>query len=231
MPTLPGASKSRRYFDMTAADELAAFLDSYFYGPLLAEGNFTSFKRIHDRDLQLKGVDVELSTASLTARIDEKAQLYYINKDLPTFAFELQFLHDGQPCTGWFLNETLLTDYYLLIWPKARVARAGSVKKDDFTELDALMVSRKKLHGFLDRNGLSRKVLEAKAALLRPHASDRKFHEKKIRTGLGGVYYRVSDPQRYAEAPINLVIGKRHLLSIASAHYKITKNGFERLPR
>ena len=231
MPTLPGSNKSRRYSDMSASDELAAFLDSYFYEPLLAEGKFTSFKRIHDRDLQLKGVDVELSTADLTVSIDEKAQLYYINKDLPTFAFELQFLNNGQPCTGWFLNETLLTNYYLLIWPKARVARAGSVRKDDFIELDALMVSRKKLHDFLAWNGLSRKVLEAEADLLRSHALEYDPEERKIRTALGGAYYYVSDPQRYAEAPINLVIGKRHLLSIASAHYRITENGFERLPR
>ena len=105
--------------------------------------------------------------ATIFARIDEKAQLYYINQDLPTFAFELQFLKGKQRCTGWFLNENLVTDYYLLIWPHAKTAKVSEIKKDDFTVLDALMISRHKIHSFLSRNGLNQDELLCTANSLR----------------------------------------------------------------
>ena len=176
--------------------------------------------------MQLKGVDVEAKASSRVARIDEKAQLYYINKNLPTFAFELQFLKNDRVLTGWFLNEDLITDYYLLIWPKAKTDIIREIKADDFTELDALMVSRKKLHMYLDRYGLHRKQLIDKAEELR-----RSGRIGKIPTGEKGIYYYVSDPRKYAEAPINLVIGKNHLRTIADAHYIVTPSGFRRIKR
>ncbi len=216
---------SRRNMDMAAEQELASFLDSYLYKPLLEEGRFTSIVRIMDVEMQLKGVDVEATTETHVARIDEKAQLYYINKDLPTFAFELQFLKGASPRIGWLLNDELLTNYYLLIWPKATKDKVKDIKKDDFTELDALMISRRRIHDFLDRNGLTRDHLLHTADSLR-----RQGRFGKIKTNRSGIYYYVSDPSRYAESPINLVIGKNYLISLADAHYRITRDGFERLP-
>ena len=218
--------ESRRRTDMAAEQELASFLDSYLYKPLLEEGRFTSIKRIEEVEMQLKGVDVEATTNTRVARIDEKAQLYYINKNLPTFAFELQFLKDAQTYTGWLLNPELLTNYYLLIWPMATTDKVRDLKKDDFTELDALMISRRKIHDFLDKNGFTCDILIHTADQLRQQG-----RLGKVKTKRSGIYYYVSDPQKYAESPINLVIGKNHLLQLADAHYKITKNGFERLSR
>ena len=220
--TTPG---SRRSMDMTAEQELASFLDSYLYKPLLEEGRFSSIVRIDDVDMQLKGVDVEATTPTHVARIDEKAQLYYINKDLPTFAFELQFLKGTSRYTGWLLNDELLTSHYLLIWPRATTDKVNDLKRDDFTELDALMVSRRRIHDFLDRNGFSSDVLVHTANSLRQQG-----RIGRVNTNRSGIYYYVSDSRKYAEAPINLVIGKHYLLQLADAHYKITRDGFERLP-
>ena len=214
---------SRRSSDMKAEQELASFLDSYLYKPLLEEGGFTSIVRIVDVGMQLKGVDIEASTASHVVRIDEKAQLYYINKDLPTFAFELQFLKGERRCIGWFLNDELLTDYYLLIWPRATTENVKNIRKEDFTELDALMISRKKIHSFLDISGLTNDVLLHTAESLRQQG-----RTGRINTNRRGIYYYVSDSSKYAEAPINLVIRKNYLCQLADAHYKITRSGFER---
>ena len=81
------ATHSRKRTDMAAEAELAAFLDLYLYQPLLQEGHFISIKRQQDRNQQLLGIDVEAETKNRKYRIDEKAQLYYINKDLPTFQY------------------------------------------------------------------------------------------------------------------------------------------------
>ena len=128
-------------------------------------------------------------------------------------------------CTGWLLNEELLTSHYLLIWPRATTNEVKKLTRDDFTELDALMVSRKKIHAFLDRNGFTLDVLVHTADSLRQQGKT-----GRINTNRSGIYYYVSDSRKYAEAPINLVVGKNHLRSLADAHYRITRDGFERLP-
>ena len=50
-----------------------------------------------EKEEQLKGKDVQFSIEELeNIIIDEKAQIYYINKNIPTFAFEIDFLRFGE---------------------------------------------------------------------------------------------------------------------------------------
>ena len=219
-----GQRQSRRGADMAAEAELASFLDEYLYAPLLAEGHFESIARVYDKEQQLKGVDVVVSTGKTTGNIDEKAQIYYVNKNLPTFAFELQFLKYGEVIEGWFLNDRLSTDYYLLIWPQATTDSIYELTKETFTRLDALMVSKKKLRSRLEELGLSKEVLMRKAAERR---CNRIYG--KTATGHKGIYYYLSDSRKYVEAPINIVISKDILQELATAHYEVTPQGFRRL--
>lgn len=220
-----GAAKSvsRRTTDMNAESELARFLDENLYAKLLAEGNFCSIERMTEKEQQLQGIDVVVKTQSSVGYIDEKAQLYYINKDIPTFAFELQFLKNGQVIEGWFLNDDLKTDHYLLIWPFASVTDVTMLKKEDFIKLDALMVSKKKLRETLASLGFDKATLVQKAAELR-----RTRTYGKVPTGTQGIYYYASDSSKYVEAPINIVISKARLIALADARYVITKDGFRR---
>ena len=215
---------SRRVSDMNAESELAEFLDENLYSQLLGEGNFLSIERMAEKEQQLQGIDVIAKTRSSVAYIDEKAQLYYINKDIPTFAFELQFLKNGRVIEGWFLNDNLKTGHYLLIWPFASVTDVKKLKKEDFTKLDALMISKGKLREELASLGLDKETLAQRAFQLR-----RTRTYGKITTGIQGVYYFASDPSKYAEAPINIVVSKARLIALADAHYEITKNGFSRI--
>ena len=224
-PTPPSTAKtvSRRAADMNAESELADFLDENLYSRLLDEGKFLSIQRMTEKEQQLQGIDVIAKTHASVAHIDEKAQLYYVNKDIPTFAFELQFLKGGRVIEGWFLNDRLKTDYYLLIWPFASVTDVKAIKKEDFTRLDALMISKKKLREELASLGFDKEALAAKASQLR-----RTRTYGKITTGTQGVYYFASAPSKYAEAPINIVVSKARLISLADARYEITKSGFAR---
>lgn len=216
---------SRRAADMNAESELAEFLDENLYSQLLGEGKFLSIERMAEKEQQLQGIDVTAKTQNSVFYIDEKAQLYYINKNIPTFAFELQFLKGGRVIEGWFLNDELKTDHYLLIWPFAFVTDVKELKKEDFTKLDALMISKEKLRRELTSLGLDKETLAKRAYQLR---STRTYG--KITTGIQGVYYFASDPSKYAEAPINIVVSKARLMSLADAHYEITKAGFVRIP-
>lgn len=214
---------SRRAADMNAESELADFLDETLYAQLLDEGKFLSIQRATEKEQQLQGIDVIAKTHSSVAYIDEKAQLYYINKNIPTFAFELQFLKGGRVIEGWFLNDNLKTTYYLLIWPFASTDEVKKLKKEDFTKLDALMISKSKLREELASLGFDKATLAKRASQLR-----RTRTYGKITTGIQGVYYFASDPSKYAEAPINIVVSKSRLISLADAHYEITKSGFTR---
>lgn len=73
------------------------------------------FERIFDLDKQHQGIDVIMVTKSVQFFIDEKAQLHYINSDLPTFTFELSYLKNGALKEGWLFDKNKLTQYYFLI--------------------------------------------------------------------------------------------------------------------
>ena len=98
----PWSAPSRRTEDMSAEGQLGIFLDRYLYSRLEEAGRIRSFRRVRDRSGQLRGTDVILTAPEGGAlRLDEKAQLYYLNRDLPTFAFELSFLLQGKEVPGW----------------------------------------------------------------------------------------------------------------------------------
>lgn len=73
-------------------------------------------ERIHDLDLQHQGIDIIISEATDKEHfIDEKAQLDYLDNDLPTFAFELSYLKNGVQRLGWLFDKAKRTEKYFLI--------------------------------------------------------------------------------------------------------------------
>lgn len=74
-----------------------------------------SFQRIEDLSLQHQGVDILLTGGDRTFKVDEKAQMHYRNRSLPTFAFEIGYLKDGVRHKGWLFDEHKTTDVYFLV--------------------------------------------------------------------------------------------------------------------
>ena len=82
-------AKSLFAADLTAEKEVSKFLDKYFYRTVMVK----DFHRYTSKDEQLKGKDVKFTFAKFKEIIvDEKSQGHYVNKDLPTFAFEIQYI-------------------------------------------------------------------------------------------------------------------------------------------
>ena len=214
---------TQREKDMRAEKELARFLDEHLYHELLKEERFVSFERVTDRAIQKQGVDVIGKTEDAIAYIDEKAQLHYINQGLPTFAFELEFLWQGKAMEGWFLNDSLRTTHYLLLWPNAIETELSLITSDDFTTVEGMMISKAKLRNHLDDIGLTDALLHEITALL---------HQQGISgprtTAYDGIKFYMSPSTTYSENPINIVISKKILAPLADAHYLISKRGFRR---
>lgn len=215
---------SRRNDDMSAEAQLAYFLDTYLYSRFPKSEFFSRIERMHNKADQLAGVDVRFTGKDGTVYdVDEKAQLYYLNKNLPTFAFEIQFLREGRPTIGWLCNNSLKTDLYLLIWPFALQDTPRDIRWDQFTKADCLLIQKKRLLAMLKGEGLTIERMQRDAALLRVNGCTGKVPIDGVR----GIYYFASDSQRYREAPINIVVAKDRLLSIAQRRYFVTKENVE----
>ena len=216
--------QSRRNDDMSAEAQLGFFLDTYLYDRFPKSDAFSRIERMHNKADQLSGVDVRFTSKDgAVYDVDEKAQLYYLNKSLPTFAFEIQFLRNGQETIGWLCNNTLKTDLYLLIWPYATQDTPKGISWEQFTKADCLLVSKKRLLSMLEREGLTIERMLQDAARFRQEGRSGKIAINGVR----GIYYFASDAQKYREAPINIVVTKDRLLGIAQRQYVVTKDGLE----
>lgn len=217
---------SRRLMDMRAESELAKFLDDKFWTPWCRDYEQFSFKRIVDRNLQLQGVDVEVfdSTNNQKFFIDEKAQLYYINNTLPTFAFEINSFQNGILRDGWLLNATLMTTDYNLIYPNAKHCDLASITKDDFTRVKILSIKKKNLLEALAVNGLTREYLEREAARIRAISSSATYRENTI---CPFVRFVRSASYQYSEAPLNIVVRNDFLRKIADCEVEVSQDGYK----
>ena len=215
---------SRRAEDMSAETELGRFLDRYLYDRFPGAEAFSAIERVRDREQQLAGVDVIFrGTDGRTFRVDEKAQLYYINRGLPTFAFELEYLRRGSPADGWLFREGLETDLYMLIWPYARQDSPRGIRAEDFTRAECLLVRKTEVLRLLESRGLFQDRLLWDAALIRREGTVGKIPIP----GVSGIYYYASDPGKYAEAPISVIVSRRLLMGIRQRSYTVTPERVE----
>jgi len=182
--------KSNFKLDLKKEKQLSLLLDSHYQSKL----KHYSFKRIADVNQQHKGIDVIFKHKQKGAiyYIDEKAQLDYINEDLPTFAFEVSYQKNNVQKQGWLFNQSKKTDFYAL------VTAIYSDQPTTYTSCKITFVNRPKLLAFLNKRGLNKSALLAKA----------KQHGKQAIAALnekeeGYLYFSKNNK---AEQPINLIL-------------------------
>lgn len=128
--------KSNFNTDLKKENLLAPLLDKIYASKL----KHYSFERITNINEQYKGVDVlfKHKTKGVSYTVDEKAQLDYINEDLPTFAFELSYLKNSAEKKGWLFDEKKKTNFYALV-------TAIYLDDGDYSSCKITLVNRKKL--------------------------------------------------------------------------------------
>ena len=196
---------------MEAERELAKFLDKHLY----SKDIFTRAERTDNAYTQIDGSDIVLSIPSLNiqdAVVDEKASIYYINKDLRTFVLEISFLNRGyQIQEGWFVNDKLSTQYYLMQWIKANVADPWQVKEGNITEIECVLVSKKKLKDYFEREGYDKTRLIQLSQQMRA--------SQQIMLAPSGKPYRFFFTQNLAEKPVNILLNKEEYIRLGEFHY------------
>lgn len=196
---------------MEAERELAKFLDKHLY----TKDIFTRSDRTDNASTQIDGSDIIISIPSLGIRdaiVDEKASIYYINKDLRTFVLEISFLNRGyQIQEGWFVNDQLSTQYYLMQWIKANVADPWQVKEGNITEIECVLISKKKLKDYFEREGYD------KTRLIQLSQQMRASQQKMLAPS--GKPYRFFYTQNLAEKPVNILLNKEEYIRLGEFHY------------
>ena len=205
---------SRRIEDMQAEQTLTKVMDIWVWSRLKEIGNISTYIRETNKAKQINGTDVWLHTKNKTKiSVDEKAQLYYINQNLPTFAFELGFIgQTGNVKDGWFINDKLDTKMYMLIYPYAKTTEIEKLEYSSFTKLECILISKLAIWRELCNVGLTKNILIEETKKMREKGEiGRKFFPN-----IDWCYLNMSNPEKYSETPINLVIKKDKLIEIAN---------------
>ena len=217
--TIKRESNAHRKEDHSAEAELALFLDKYLYDRFPTGSSFSSIRRVQNEQEQKMGVDVEfIGNDGRVYCVDEKAQLHYLNKNLPTFAFELLSYQKGYDTIGWLCNPKLKTDLFLLVWPFATTDDYQGITWNQFTRADCLLIQKQKVLRLLASKGLTVERLLSDARRIRLSGQKGKIPIP----GIKGIYYYASYPRKYQEAPINVVVSKALLNEIAQRRYIVT---------
>lgn len=203
--------RSKFYEDKRLEELFGSWLDAHLYSSFPLEG-FSGFQRVNDEKYQKRGIDTVVQTKDTKLLIDEKATLHYINKNIPTFAFEL--LNRTSAAQGWLYNHSYLTTHYLLAWPNA--SNPDSIyKADDYSNADVMLIERASLIDMLTQVGLDEKALREKVDYYLPRITRENFKFELV-SGITLFF-----TEWLAEKPVNIVIKKNLLDNIAVFHKKI----------
>ena len=92
--------------DKTHEEIIANWLDKFFYSRLdIFEVGHKRVEEVKEwkriKEAQSQGIDIVLKDKCEEIYfVDEKSQTTYLNKPLPTFAFEISYEKDGKPRRG-----------------------------------------------------------------------------------------------------------------------------------
>ncbi|MGB0917614.1 MAG: hypothetical protein ACPGU4_08490 [Flavobacteriales bacterium] len=203
-----------RIADNKSERAVAEFLDENFY-----PGAVENMHRVRDAEMQIKGVDVRFDLGDVKGLlVDEKAAVHFVNKNIPTFAFELDFIaRDGKLKQGWLTDREKLTQYYLLSWVWAKKDR--DFTSSDITKLEVILIERKKILKLLEEYNVDAGRLMRIAKHLREMGMFGAHFKKQGRP----FYFNLTE--HLTEQPSNVIIHKRSLIELAKIHQFVRPNG------
>lgn len=235
---IPNHEMTTKEKDMAAEKELAKYLDNYLYKKQMEKCK--RITRIEDKTKQIEGLDVVIEYENgMQVKIDEKAQLHYMDICLPTFAFEISFIgRDNELHEGWLYHANLKTDTYMLIWPQRSIyheeivaikEKTKQLKRireilpnihyQDFEKVECYLIKREAIKEYLAANKWEEQRMKEEARRLR----EAKQYGKTPIANTNDFYFYFSDFTKYREAPINVVIRKNKLKELAYKKYIVEK--------
>jgi len=185
---------------------LAKFLDQQY------QKNNLKINRISDKESQFKGIDLIIEgKEDIKYKVDEKAQLHYLNKNLPTFALEISYFKDSILKQGWLFDPSKETELYAFVFSIHLVNNETEMKdENDVESCEVIFVNRSKLINKLAELELSFDKCNSISNEIRSNGSLSKLEHLP-----SGFNFQISD--HLSEKPINLIVKKRFLKSIGKS--------------
>ena len=170
--------------------------------------------RVRDYHKQNSGIDIVINHLKSSQKfyIDEKAQLDYINQDLPTFAFETSYLKHGELKQGWLFDEDKITDYYFLI---TSILCNGQGISSGIKSVKIHSIDRMKFIQLLKGKGLTRSVIKRYDNQIRKSEQNGSIAIKELNHLSEGKFYY--SKAKKIESPINLVMKLSYLTKMGVA--------------
>lgn len=200
--------------DLAQEDILSSYLDAVYAKKKI------EFKRITDLNKQLQGIDLIMIVNEKSYLIDEKAQLHYLNADLPTFTFELSYLKRTISKDGWLFDYSKLTHYYFLITGIfLKKGKQVLTCSDDIDKIKITSVNRAKLIEHLTSINLSKAKLLHYDYDCRTNKTYGKNFLSELNPKKEGLIYFT---EQLEEEPINLQLRLSYLIKVGVAkrfHY------------
>lgn len=186
--------------DLNKERILGAYLDKQY--PVIFEPKGFEIERVSDKVQQNQGIDLILKKGDKFYHIDEKAQLDYIDRLIPTFAFEISFLIHDNWRQGWLYDSSKTTDIYFLITDICGNKKGSA--KSGFKSAVIRGIYRKKLISFLEQKGLNKdRLLDIEHSMRRSEKHGRHTLVELDEKTEGYMFYSYNNK---SEKPINLIL-------------------------
>ena len=190
--------------DLSQENLLGSYLNPIYH--TLFE-NF-SIHRKNDWEHQQKGIDLLLQKNESVYHIDEKAQIDYLETDLPTFAFEISYTKDRKQKMGWLFDKTKSTNYYFLI--TGICCQQYNILESGLKKCKITTVHREKLIKLLAQKGLNFEKIAQIEQSIRTKNQSGKFEICELNPKTEGYFYYSKNNK--AEQPVNLILKLDFLL-------------------
>lgn len=211
--------KSTYESDKRKEELFAEWLDKYFYARI--QNYYENIYRITNKNTQKRGIDVVIkSFDGSELKVDEKATLDYINKNIPTFAFEVKNRTSGRE--GWLYNKSLETDYYLLAWPNSECDYINEA--DDFSSASIMTIRRERVKELLNKRNLDENEI-----MRRVKAYQDRLNEGNKFSVCDGINIYFNETKY--EKPINIVIHNKILKQYMNALYYVDKKEIKEIEK
>ena len=190
--------------DLAQEEILAKYLDNVYREKKL------EFERIFDLSIQHQGIDLKIIVNANQYLIDEKAQLHYLNSDLPTFTFELSYLKNNVLKKGWLFDVHKKTQYYFLVTGIfLKNGKKNMSSPHDIEKLKITSVNREKLTSHLAKIGLDSNRLSYYDNHFRQNKLYGKNEIAELNKDKEGLIFFT---ERLVEKPINLQLRLEYLI-------------------
>lgn len=193
--------------DLSKEQILSKFLDKAYS----IEGLKT--ERIIDLILQKRGIDIILMQGEKEITADEKAQLSYLNKSLPTFALEINYYRNQVLLPGWLFDKNKINIAYAFIFSiNLKDGKEILTHENDISSCEIVWVYSERLVDELNKLKFTEDFCLSESRTLRANINnDIIWYPNK---------FKMMISRKLVEEPVNLIVRKEFLVDIGFLHIK-----------